>query len=218
MISVPIVFDLDGTLIDSLQSVTKAANALLAQYGLAAIPETQVAGYVGLGEQVFIDKLIADTALDASRRSSIMDDFIAHYVVVSKKTVLFEGVIEMLTRFQERGIPMGLCTNKPMAALKPVLEATDMARFFNVVVAGDSYAVRKPDALPLNACFDELGGHGVYVGDSPVDAQTALNAKVPFALFSEGIRTVPVTEIPHDALFDDMSALDAIYDRLSKSL
>jgi len=212
----PIVFDLDGTLIDSLPGIAAAANALLAENGLAALPQGRMAGFVGLGERVFLDRLIAATALDARAYGDLLARFLELYVVQSRDTVLFPRVADVLETFRADGVPLGLCTNKPSGPLRAVIEATGLAGVFGAVVAGDTLAVRKPDPAPLLHAFAGLGASGgLYVGDSPVDSETALRAGVPFALFTEGIRDVPLAEIPHEALFSDMRELPEIYATLT---
>ncbi len=212
----PIVFDLDGTLIDSLPGIAAAANALLAENGLVALPQGRVAGYVGLGERVFLDRLIAATALDPRAYDDLMARFLELYVAQSRDTVLFPHVSDVLSAFRDGGVSLGLCTNKPSGPLHAVIEATGLAGVFGAVVAGDSLAVRKPDPAPLLHAFAGLGASGgLYVGDSPVDSETARRAGVPFALFTEGIREVPLAEIPHDAAFSDMRELPDIYAALT---
>lgn len=211
----PIVFDLDGTLIDSLPNVTDAANALLVAEGTAAVPPGVVAGFVGWGEGVFIDRLIAHAGLDPGERDRLLDRFIGHYKSAGFESRLMPGVAAALTDLRQMGVPMGLCTNKPRGPLLPVLEKTGLGDWIGVVVAGDDLPQRKPAPEPLLKVLHALGAaRGVYVGDSIVDAQTARHAGVPFALFTEGIRTDPVEAIPHDAAFADFARLRAIYERL----
>lgn len=211
----PIVFDLDGTLIDSLPGIAAAANALLADNGLAALPVEQVAGFVGLGERVFLDRLIAATALDPRAYDDLLARFLELYIVQSRNTALFPHVADVLEALGADGVPLGLCTNKPSGPLRAVMEAAGLADIFGVVVAGDTLAVRKPDPEPLRHAFAALGESGLFVGDSPVDAETAERAGVPFALFTEGIRDVPLAQIPHAAAFADMRDLPDIYAALT---
>jgi phosphoglycolate phosphatase len=84
-------------------------------------------------------------------------------------------------------------------------------------VAGDTLPLRKPDPAPLHHAFTALGGPGIYVGDSEVDAATAQAAGAPFVLFTRGIRMTPVEAIPHDVAFEDFAALPEICERLTKA-
>ena len=215
---IPVVFDLDGTLIDSLPDITEAANALLRDEGQPSIGPEIVAGFIGLGEQVFLTRLISATALVPDDFDRLMPRFIEHYRGATGNTRLFPGVREALDHFHAAGVPMALCTNKPSVPLWPVLEAVGIRGDFDVIVAGDTLAARKPDPAPLLHIMSELNvSRCVYVGDSETDAETAQRAKMPFALFTEGIRQSPVEAIPHDAIFSDFADLPRIHEMLAKS-
>ena len=211
---IPVVFDPDGTLIDSLPNVADAANALLAAEGQAPLTNDVVAGFVGMGERVFLDRLIAATELRAADFDRLMPQFIRHYKIAAEDTRLFPGAMEMLNRFRAEGVPLALCTNKPAAPLWPTLKAAEIDAVFDVVLAGDMLAKRKPDPLPVHHILAELSAETcLYVGDSETDAETALRAGVPFALYTEGIRIAPIEDIPHDVAFSDLLALPEIYAR-----
>ena len=213
---IPIVFDLDGTLIDSLPNVTDAANALLADEGLEPLSSEVVRGFVGLGERVFLDRMIAATDLRPEDFDRLMPVFIRHYNVAAEDTQLFPGAMDMLNRLRVDGVPLALCTNKPAAPLWPTLKAAGIEDAFDVVLAGDMLEKRKPDPLPVHHILSELNAETcLYVGDSETDAETARRAGVPFVLFTEGIRLAPIDDIPHDVAFDDLSMLPEIYSQFS---
>jgi phosphoglycolate phosphatase len=206
-----VVFDLDGTLIDSLPDIAAAANALLADHGLAALPQSQIGGFVGMGERVFLDRLIAATALDVAEYDTLMGQFITHYKASTGLTTVFPGALDAVKVLKAEGYRLGICTSKPGVPLAAVLDALDLAKWFDVIIAGDTLPVRKPDPAPLLLAFERMGAtQGVYVGDSDVDAETAQRAGVPFAFFTEGIRTKPIDAIPHDRAFDRFDDLPAI--------
>jgi phosphoglycolate phosphatase len=208
----PIVFDLDGTLIDSLPEIAEAANGFLAEQGHAPLPIAQIGGFVGRGEAVFLERLMRAADMDLARFDALRPRFTELYVEASRRTRLFAGVPEMLADFRARGVPLGLCTNKPSGPLRAALEAASLTETFGVVVAGDSLPERKPHPAPLRFALERLGAAtGLYVGDSEVDAETAERAGVPFALFTEGIRSRPLHEIPHDIAFSDFAALAGIH-------
>ena len=216
---IPIVFDLDGTLIDSLPDITGAANALLHEEGQPPLGPETVAGFIGLGERVFLDRLIAATALAEADFERLMPRFIEHYRGATGNTRLFPGVREAIDHFRSVGVPLALCTNKPAAPLWPVLEAVGLREDFDVIVAGDTLPTRKPDPAPMRHILGELGvATCIYVGDSETDAETARRAGVPFVFFTEGIRQSPVEAIPHAMAFSDFAALPAIYEAVSATL
>lgn len=214
-----VVFDLDGTLIDSLPDVTNAANALLSDHGLPPLPQSTVRGFIGMGERVFLDRLISATDLDRTEYDALMVQFIAHYKKSTGATVVFPGVLDVLASLKAEGFRLAICTNKPMGPLQAVLDALDLEKWFDAVVAGDSLPKRKPEPDPLLFAFEKIGAtEGVYVGDSDVDAATARNAGVPFAFFTEGIRTVAIEDIPHDRAFSDFAELPDICRELMRPL
>lgn len=206
-----VVFDLDGTLIDSLPHVAEAGNAVLLAEGLPGLETDAFRYFVGLGEQVFLDRLIAATGLNPSDRPALMRRFIDGYKVVSQHSQLFPGVQAALLSLKKRGVPIGLCTNKPQEALSVVLKSLGWQDMFGAVVAGDTLALRKPHPEPLHLAFQTLGvDGGLYVGDSETDAETAKRAEMPFALFTKGIRVSPIEDIPHTVVFDDFAKFDEI--------
>ena len=214
-----VVFDLDGTLIDSLPDMTASANALLSQEGLPPLAKADVAGFVGFGVRVFMDRLIAATALSTSDYDTLLERFMALYVDATDHTEVYPHVHQALADLSDAGFVLGICTNKPQAPMRSVLRAVGLDTVFDVAIAGDTLPQRKPDPMPLRRAFGELGAiQGLYVGDSIVDAQTARSAGVPFALFTEGIRVTPLGDVAHDASFDDFRALPAICERLCKPL
>lgn len=211
----PVVFDLDGTLIDSLPDIAAAVNVLLAEEGLPPLEVPRVAGFIGHGVQVLMQRLIAATELDAGDHDRLLARFIPIYEEAARETRLMPGAAAALDVLRARGVPLGLCTNKPRAPLLPTLAAAGLEGAFDIVLAGDDLAFRKPDPRTLLHVVQALGAEScVYVGDSPVDAETARAAGVPFALYTEGIRVVPVAEIPHDRAFSDFSELAGVYDAL----
>ncbi|MEM1299948.1 MAG: phosphoglycolate phosphatase [Pseudomonadota bacterium] len=212
-----IVFDLDGTLIDSAPDIHAAANKVLAAEGLGQITFAQSRGYVGHGAAVFIERMRADLGLGEERQAPLLAAFLELYEGAVHLTEPYRGVVAALEALTAKGHRLGVCTNKPIGPTRAVLAHLDLARFFPVVLGGDSMAVRKPDPTPLLAAFEGLGeGMCVYVGDSEVDAETASRAEVPFYLYSPGYRKTPVEELYHTAAFDDFAELPGLLDTLGK--
>jgi len=211
----PVLFDLDGTLIDSLPNILTAANSVLSLNNLPPLDAPLVAGFVGLGEEVFVDRLIAATDLSYKDRPRILREFMAAYKEAARATRCFPHVPQMLKELKARGLVLGVVTNKPRAPLVPTLEAAELEQYFDIVMAGDDLPLRKPDPAPLLHAMAELGARTcVYIGDTPIDAETARAAGVPFGLFTEGIRTQPLEEIPHDFAFDDFRELPSMLQAL----
>ncbi len=208
-----IIFDLDGTLIDSAPDIHAAGNAVLAAEGLPPVSESQSRSFIGNGARVFVERLehAGSGTNDPARTTRMHRHFLERYETEHALTRLYPGVDSALEALRGAGWHMAICTNKPCAPAHAVLAHFGLSSFFEAVIGGDSLPVIKPDPAPLRAAIDALGGGAVvYVGDSEVDAATAVAARVPFALFTNGYRKTPVAQITHQRAFDDFQDLPAI--------
>ncbi|MCY1125648.1 phosphoglycolate phosphatase [Frigidibacter sp. RF13] len=201
-----LIFDLDGTLIDSLPDLAAAVNRLLAAEGLAPMARAEVQSYVGDGAPALVHRVMAARGLAAERHADLTTRLVADYSALpAELTTVYPHVFETLTNLRQHGHPLGLCTNKPGAATGAVLSALGLALLFDVVISGDSLPERKPHPAPLLAAIDRLGAPAIFVGDSEVDARTAEAAGLPFFLFTKGYLRVPLSEISVTATFDDFA-------------
>nr|WP_102108885.1 phosphoglycolate phosphatase [Kandeliimicrobium roseum] len=208
---VNVIFDLDGTLIDSAPDIRFAVNKVLEENGAAPLDLPTVIGFIGNGTSVLMDKVIAARDLDRERHGALLERLMDFYEGATSRTTLYPGCLDALDTLREAGHRLGLCTNKPLAPARDVLAHFDLARRMDTVYGGDSLPQKKPDPAPLLAAMRDLGGGPtLYVGDSEVDGETAERAGLAFALFTEGYRHVPVAEIPHAHAFDHFDALPDI--------
>jgi phosphoglycolate phosphatase len=215
-----LVFDLDGTLIDSAPDIHAAALAALAAEGLPPVTEAQSRSFIGNGALVFVERLERATSgqSDPRRLARMHARFLEVYEQAHDRTHPYPGVPETLGALRQAGWRLGLCTNKPIGPARVVLAHFGWGEVFDAVVGGDMLPVLKPDPAPLRAVIEVLGtGHSVYVGDSEVDALTAQAAGVPFVLFTPGYRKSPVAEIPHAFAFDRFADLPAIAETLVRA-
>ena len=202
-----VIFDLDGTLIDSAADIHGAACRTLARFGLPPITAEQSRSFIGRGERVYVQLMMAATGLDAPLETGVAA-FIAEYERPPLDTALYPNVMSCLRALGAAGVRLGLCTNKPTGPTQVVLDHFDLAPIFGAIVCGDTLPVRKPDPAPLHEAMARLDVRTcLYVGDSEVDAETARRAGMPFALFTEGYRKTPVADLPHDLAFDDFDQL-----------
>ena len=210
-----IVFDLDGTLIDSAPDIHAIANALLRGRGVHPLTLAEARSFVGRGAAAFVRRMRAARGLPDSDQDALLDAFMARYDGAVDLTRPYPGVPDALARLAAAGHVMGVCTNKPLRPAQTVLAHLDLARHMAVVIGGDSLPVPKPDPDPLNAAFEALpDGPEIFVGDSEIDAETARAAHVPFVLFTEGYRSAAPETLPHVARFDHFDALPGLVDRL----
>ncbi|MBN2905535.1 MAG: phosphoglycolate phosphatase [Rhodobacteraceae bacterium] len=215
-----IIFDLDGTLIDSAPDIHAAVNKTLAEVGAGELPYDTVRGFIGNGVAVLIERVIDAQGLDQGRHGALLEIFLRHYEAdPATLTTLYPGVQDAIETFRDEGWKMGVCTNKPEGPTRAILSAFGIDGFFDSVVGGDTLDVKKPDPAPLLACKEQLGARAaVYVGDSEIDAECAQKAGIRFALYTEGYRKGEVDDMPQDARFSDYDVLVAIVARLADEL
>lgn len=207
-----IVFDLDGTLIDSAPDIRAAINRTLADEGHAVLDLPAVISFIGHGLPNLVARAMDARGIDMGQHARLTAATLEHYnAAANDLTRPYPGVMDALAQLRSRGHRLGICTNKPEAPARKVLEQFDMAHLFGVVVGGDSLATRKPDPAPLHHAFAALGAPaGLYVGDSEVDADTARAAGIPFAFFTQGYCHIPHQDVACIARFDHFDALPGI--------
>ncbi|MBE3637903.1 phosphoglycolate phosphatase [Mangrovicoccus algicola] len=216
MSSAAVLFDLDGTLIDSAPDLHAAAARMLEAEGQAPLPFEIIRSFIGNGVPKLVERIIGVAGLDMAEHPRLVSAFMAEYDAHSTDlTRPYPGVADALARFRTMGYGLGVVTNKPEASARNVLAALRLAEFFPVVIGGDSLPERKPDPSGVLTAMEQLGASAtVYVGDSEVDSETAGRADLPFLLFTEGYRKSPVFQIPHQLVFDRFDGLPALVEPL----
>ena len=149
------------------------------------------------------------SGIAADQHARLVQAYMVHYDADPVTlTTLYPNLLTLLETLKTKGHRMAVCTNKPEAPARVILNMLGIEHFFDVVVGGDTLAVKKPNPEPLFECLKLMGVPScLYVGDSEVDAETADRAALPMALFTKGYRKIPVSELPHDFAFDDFAAL-----------
>ena len=188
-----IVFDLDGTLIDSAPDIADAVNALLAELGKPALALAAVKGMIGDGAPVFLARALAASDI-GTPAADLMPRFKTFYEAAStRRTTLYPMVREALEELHRAGRHLALCTNKPSAATRLVLDHFGLSPLFRCVIGGDSIPQRKPEKEPLLAAIAGSGGdpaaapaEAVMVGDSHTDLLTAKAGNVPAVIIPSG--------------------------------
>ena len=202
-----IVFDLDGTLIDSAPDIQSIANASLSKIDVAPITLEETHSFIGEGIQNFIERMRKARDVSDEYQTLLLEEMTARYESAVELTVMYPGVLEALTTLAQSH-QLGICTNKLHRPSLAILKHLKIEKYFQTVWGGDNPLARKPNPAPLKAAFDDLGsGLCIYVGDSEIDAETAQRAEVPFILFTEGYRKMPVDQIPHDVALNSFSEL-----------
>lgn len=208
-----LVFDLDGTLVDSQRDLTGAVNATRVWMGLAPLPTEIVSGYVGNGAPVLVQRALPDAGEeDWSRGLQYFLDYYREHMLDS--TRLYPGVREALDELRAAGLPLAVLTNKPVRFSVQMLDGLGLGQHFFRVYGGNSFPEKKPDPTGLNALIAEAGcdrNRTVMVGDSAVDVQTARNAGVQACGVRWGFQPETFVASPPDFLIDDMRELTALF-------
>jgi len=202
-----IVFDLDGTLIDSAPDLLHAANLLLAEQTTTPLSLAELRSFIGNGTPKLVERVLRARERPFSEEAH--ETFMAHYMADPiGRTTLYPHVREALSALSAAGHDLAICTNKPSAPAQKVLDHFALSPLFKMVVGGDTLPVLKPDPRPLREAFSRLRAEtGVFIGDSDVDAATGQVAGIPFGLFTEGYRKSTVEDLQTAFTFADFATL-----------
>ncbi|MHA1597176.1 MAG: HAD-IA family hydrolase [Alphaproteobacteria bacterium] len=215
-----LILDLDGTLIDSVPAVTAAVNVVLAEGGRAQLSVDEVMGMVGRGALATLEE-----ALDATggRVDGEADALMGRYLEAylddpAASTVIYPHVVEVLSALHGGGVKLGICTNKPGATTRPVLDALGLSELFSAVVTADDTAFPKPNGrhiLETLAIMDCDAAGAVYVGDSETDMAAANDAEIPAVFVTYGYCHVEHGRLNAQAMIDDFGDLPRVLEDLS---
>lgn len=207
-----VIFDLDGTLVDTAPDLTRATNHVLATEGLSPVSDAAVRNMVGHGARVLLKRGFAahGVELEGARLELMLERFLSHYranLAVASRP--FPGVVEILERLSAHGIKAGVCTNKPEALSVALIAELGLSGHFGAIVGPDTVGIAKPDAAPYRETLRQLGvtGASLMVGDSETDVLTARAAGVPVVGVSFGYTPRPVAEFSPDHVighFDEL--------------
>lgn len=212
-----LVFDLDGTLVDTAADLLDTLNGLLVREGLTPIPLSSVGAVVGAGARAMIERGFALNGLrpDGGTIDRLFVDFIARYGNnIAAKSRPYPGALAALDRFEAAGWGFAVCTNKTEALATRLISELGLAARFAAICGGDTFPVRKPAAAHLLGTIDRAGGdpaRAVMVGDSRADIEAARNAGVPVVGVTFGYTDVPVADLGPDVVIDHFDGLwDAV--------
>ncbi len=216
-----VLFDLDGTLIETAPDLCGALNHTLAQAGRAGVELGQVRHMIGDGARVMLRLGLEATGEapsdgDIEQWFNVLLDY--YWDHVADESFAFPGVLHALESLAAAGLKLAVCTNKPHALSNRLFEKLEMAHHFDAVLGGDSLAVRKPDAGHILGTLEAIGvpaSRAVMIGDSANDLNAARNAGIPVVLVTFGYTTTPVQELGADALIDHFDQLPAALNKLA---
>lgn len=213
-----IVFDLDGTLVDSVGDIAAALNGALAEVGLGPLTDDEVRGMVGRGADVTVRRALARLGAEDRDPDALHAGFVRLYAAKpAERSVLYPGTEAMLARFADEGRRLAICTNKPEELTETIVRDLGVWSAFGTVIGASDRLPRKPDPAMLAAAFAGIGvdpADGVMVGDSVTDVGTARALGVPIVLVSFGYTPVPARDLGADAVIDHLGDLPGILSQL----
>jgi len=208
-----VIFDLDGTMVDTAPDLIAAANHTLGVFGMAPVEARIIQPALSLGAKAMIRAAITEHSrtADAETLSIMTERFVEYYsehIAVGSR--IFPGLVEALTALRGGGTRLGVCTNKREALARKLLAELRLDHYFDAIAGVDTFPVHKPDAGHLLGTIAMAGGapaRSVMIGDSPVDAAAARNAKVPFVAVSFGYGEMPADLLEPDAVINSFADL-----------
>jgi phosphoglycolate phosphatase len=212
-----VIFDLDGTLVDSALDLAAALNHALGELGRQPVPEQDVRRMVGQGARALLRKGLAATgAASDDLVEQCLPTFMAYYGAhIADHTRPFEGVEAALSALAGQDVRLGICTNKPESLTHKLIAALGWEGRFDAVVGGDTLPQRKPDPAPVREAIARAGGgRAVFVGDSINDTDAARAAGIPCVALTFGFSDRPADQLGASALIDHFDQLIPVLERM----
>lgn len=214
-----VIFDLDGTLIDSRLDLVHSVNAALRHIGRADLPDDVIASYVGDGAPILIQRALGGEAVDDAVLRQGLQFFLSYYREHKlDHTTVYDGVKQALAAVQGalNGVPrrMAVLSNKPVVPSRAIVEALGLGSFFSQIYGGNSFATKKPDPEGARKLLEENGvppEQAVIVGDSHVDVETGRNAGLWTVGVNYGFAPHTLQEQPPDVLIDTPQELVEVF-------
>lgn len=215
MLDVTLVFDLDGTLVDTAPDLVGAANHVLAGLALGPLPAAELRPWISFGARRMIVEALASHGVsrDDAAIDSLLARFLDYYVAnIAAASRPFPGAVAALDRLLARGATLAVCTNKRHELATQLLDALALSARFEAIAGRDTFPVSKPHPDHLLGAIEMAGGdpaRSVLIGDSAVDVATARAARVPIIGVSFGYTDTPMHALQPDAIIDHFDQLEA---------
>ena len=214
-----VIFDLDGTLIDSRLDLVHSVNAALRHIGRPELPEDVIASYVGDGAPILIQRALGNEQVDEALVRKGLEFFLTYYRAHKlDHTTVYPGVCDALAAIQNssngRARSMAVLSNKPVGPSRAIIEALDMNRYFSQVYGGNSFATKKPDPEGARKLMEESGAtpeQTAIIGDSHVDVRTGRNAGLWTIGVTYGFAPHTLETEPADILVDQPFELATVF-------
>jgi len=216
-----ILFDLDGTLVNTAPDLMHAHNYVMKKYGFQERQLSDIRKLAGRGSKAMLTRSIQEAAEQLGKEKKIKDiienmtkEFVDYYSknIIAEST-LKEGVLNFLDWCKKNSISMGVCTNKQEHLSIDLLKKIKIYNFFDYVAGGNTFDYNKPDPRHLTSAIEIMGGNvkkSLMIGDSETDSNSAIAAKIPFILIEDGYTEKKINEIHHNHLIKNFTGLEKI--------
>ena len=212
-----ILFDLDGTIVNTAPDLMAAHNHVMKKFGHAEKKLSEIKSLAGKGAWVMMQRSFKEEIKDEKIKNEMTNEFIDFYAKnIDRNSQPINGVIEFLEWAKGKKISMAVCTNKQERLAVDLLKKLDMSKYFEYIAGADTFEFNKPDPRHLTNVVEIIGGDlkkTIMVGDSEVDANSAHNAKLPFVLVKDGYTEKSENEIKHDALISDFVGFEKVIEK-----
>ena len=212
-----ILFDLDGTIVNTAPDLMAAHNYVMRKYGHTEKKMEDIKSLAGKGAWIMMQRSFKEEIKDEQIKKEMTKEFIDFYSKnIDKESVPINGAIDFFKWAKNKNISMAVCTNKQEKLATDLLKKLDLFKFFEYVAGSDTFAFNKPDPRHLTDVVEIIGGDlkkTIMVGDSEVDAMSAQNANLPFVLVKDGYTEKTEKEIKHDELISDFVNFEKIIEK-----
>ena len=212
-----ILFDLDGTLVDTAPDLMDAHNHVMKKFGHKEKKLSDIKSLAGKGAWVMMQRSFREEIKDEKIKKEMTKEFIDFYSQnIDKGSKPINGVMEFLKWAKAKNISMAVCTNKQERLAVDLLKKLRMYEYFEYVAGSDTFPFNKPDPRHLTDVVEIIQGDlkkTIMVGDSEVDGMSAENAKIPFVLVKDGYTEKSTKEIKHDELIEDFINFDKVIEK-----
>ena len=212
-----ILFDLDGTIVNTAPDLMAAHNHVMKKFGHAEKKLSEIKSLAGRGAWVMMQRSFKEEIKDEKVKKKMTKEFIDFYAKnIDRESRPINGVIEFLKWAKNKKISMAVCTNKQERLAVDLLKKLDMSKYFEYIAGADTFEFNKPDPRHLTNVVEIIGGDlkkTMMIGDSEVDANSAHNANLPFVLVKDGYTEKTENEIRHNESINDFVGFEKIIEK-----
>ena len=212
-----ILFDLDGTIVNTAPDLMAAHNHVMRKYGHVEKKLKDIKSLAGRGAWVMMQRSFKEEIKDEKIKKEMTKEFIDFYSKnIDRGSVPLKGAVDFFKWAKNKNISMAVCTNKQERLAVDLLKKLKIYNFFEYVAGSDTFSFNKPDPRHLTEVVEIIGGNlkkTIMIGDSEVDATSAINANLPFVLVKDGYTEKTEKEIKHDELISDFVGFEKIIEK-----